>query len=65
MDDMKTDPELEAYLTPLAPGEEIAPEHRAWMDEQIRMTLDEKARNGTAGYTDFRVVMARFGLNAR
>lgn len=55
-----TDPTLETMLAPPS-GEPITPEHRAWMNAQIRETLAKKAR-GEATYTPLDQVRKEFGL---
>lgn len=48
-------------IRPLQMGEEIAPGHRAWMDEQIRETLARKER-GEIGYSPVEDIRGKFGL---
>lgn len=55
------DPAVEKYLKPLGPGEEISPEHRSWMDAQIRERMGKKAR-GEANYTPLEEVRVKLGL---
>ncbi|MEL6664208.1 MAG: hypothetical protein AAFR33_14525 [Pseudomonadota bacterium] len=61
MDDMKSDPDLDVFLAPAAPDQEIDPEHRAWIDDEIAKTL-EKKRRGELGYTPLDEARKRFGL---
>ncbi len=62
---MKTidDKKLNEFLEPMAESE-ITPEHRAWMDDQIRKTLAKK-QAGTVTYRSLDAVMRKFGFNAR
>ena len=48
----------------LAPGDTkpVAPEHRAWMNAQIRETLEKKKR-GEMNYTPLDQVRRTFGLD--
>lgn len=48
MNKIKLNTELEKYLEPPKPGEPMV-DHRTWMDEQIKATL-EKRRQGKMAY---------------
>lgn len=56
-----SDQTLEQFLSP-ADGQPITAEHRVWMNEQIRATLEKKAR-GEMGYTPLDEVRREFGLD--
>lgn len=53
---------LDQYLSS-GDGQLITPEHRAWMNEQIKATLAKKAR-GETKYTPLDQVRREFGLDA-
>ncbi len=56
------DKQLETFLAP-SDGQPITPEHREWMNAQIRATLDKKAR-GEMTYHSLDDVRREFGLDA-
>ena len=60
---LKTDPETEVFLSPVAQGE-CSPEHDAWMKAQIEGTLAKK-KAGEMGFTPLDAVMRRFSFYAR
>lgn len=53
---------MEAVLGP-GSDSDITPEHRAWMNAQIRATLEKKAR-GKMTYTPLDEIRRKFGLDA-
>lgn len=57
------DQQLKDYLASV-PQSDIAPEHRAWMNAQIRAAL-EKIEAGEMSYLSLDDVMREFGFNAR
>jgi len=60
--DTITDDKVEALLA--APtGEPIDPEHREWMNQEIRKTLAKKER-GEMEYISLDKVRKKFGLDA-
>lgn len=54
------DDELKAFLEPVADSD-ITPEHRAWMNDQIRQTLVKKAR-GELTYKSLDEVRQKFAF---
>jgi len=44
-------------------GQPVTPEHRAWMNDQIRATLEKKQR-GEMKYTPLDQARREFGLDA-
>ena len=61
MDTIK-DKTLEQLSSP-GDGQPISPEHRAWMDAEIRTTLEKKER-GDLTYTPLDQVRRDFGFDA-
>lgn len=61
MDTIK-DKTLDQLLSP-DDGQPITPEHRAWMNDQIKQTLAKKER-GEMNYTPLDEVRREFGLDA-
>ena len=60
--DTIADKKLDDLLAP-ARDEDITPEHREWMNEQIRETLAKKER-GEMKYKSLNEVRRKFGLDA-
>lgn len=60
--DTINDPKLEAMLS-TGDNQPITPEHRAWMNREIRATLEKKAR-GEMTYHSLDDVRREFGLDA-
>jgi hypothetical protein len=54
--------DVDDFVTPVR-DEEITPEHRAWMNDQIRDALERKAR-GEMTYTSLEEVRRKFGFDA-
>ena len=60
--DTNTDDTTEALLSP-GTGQPISAEHCAWMDAEVRSTLEKKARGETT-YHNLDDVRRDFGLDA-
>ncbi len=56
------DKNLDQFLSS-GDGKPVTPEHRAWMNEQIRQTLAKK-EGGNMGYTPLDEVRREFQLDA-
>ena len=61
--DTINDKKLDDFLAP-ANGEDITPEHRAWMNDQIRQTL-AKIDAGEMEYHSLEDVKRKLGFDAR